>query len=231
MEYAHSEGIIHRDLKPENILMNNDDDVVVTDFGLGRKLDSDSTRHTITRFRMGTFLNMAREQMTDAKNAAERSDIFSLGRILLEMFAGRLASLVTDTRSLDDGIAHVIEKCTKTDPNRRYQTVSDLKQEFLTVLGVNQSVSPYDEITALIGQLVSKARPERKSAGRLLDLLVQNRSDTDMVHEVVMALPEQVATVLLDIDRDKMRSIMTAFVAHTTSQSWGFSYTDSIGTQ
>jgi serine/threonine protein kinase len=211
--------------------MNNDDDVVVTDFGLGRKLDSDSTRHTITGFGMGTFLYMAPEQMTDAKNADERSDIYSLGRILLEMFTGRLASPVTDTSSLDDGIAHVIEKCTKTDPNRRYQSVADLKQEFLTVLGVNQSLSPYDEITALIGQLVSKARPERKGAERLLDLLAQNRSDTDMIHEVVMALPEQVASILLDIDRNQMRSIMTAFVSHTTSQSWGFTYTDSIGTQ
>lgn len=231
MEYAHSEGVIHRDLKPENILMNHDDDVVVTDFGLGRKLDSDSTRHTITGFGMGTILYMAPEQMTNAKNADARSDIYSLGRILLEMFIGRLASPVTDTSSLDVGIAHVIEKCTKPDPNRRYQTIAELKQEFLTVLGVNQALSPYEEITSLIGELVSKSNPERKTAERLLDLLAQNRFDTDMVHEVVMALPEDVASLLLEIDRDQVRSIVATFVAHTTSQSWGFSYTDSIGTQ
>lgn len=92
---------------------------------------------------------------------------------------------------------------------------------------MNQSLSPYDEITAFIGQLASKARPERKASERHLDLLAQNRSDTEIVHGVVMALPEQVATALLDIDLEKMRSIVTAFVAHTTSQGWGFSRTAS----
>ena len=231
MEYAHSEGVIHRDLKPENVLMNDDDDVVVTDFGLGRKLDSDSTRHTITGFGMGTFFYMAPEQMTNAKNADARSDIYSLGRILLELFTGRLASPATDTSSLDAGIAHVIEKCTKTDPNRRYESVADLKQEFFAVLGVTQEISPYEEITSLIGKLVSKTNPDRKIAERLLDLLGQNRSDTDMVHEVIMKVPEEVASLLLVIDKEQTRTLIDAFVSHCTSQSWGFSYTDDIGTQ
>jgi len=231
IEYAHAEGVIHRDLKPENILMNDDDDVVVTDFGLGRKLDSESTRHTITGFGMGTFLYMAPEQMQNAKNADARSDIYSLGRILLEMFIGRLMSPHTDTSSLDGGIAHVIEKCTKTDPNRRYQSVAELKQEFLAVLGVAQALSPYEEITSLIGQLVSSTSPDIKAAERLLDLLTQNRSDTDMVHEVVMKLPEEVAGLLLDIDREQTRTLIGTFGSQATSQGWGFSYTDDIGTQ
>jgi serine/threonine protein kinase len=231
MEYAHSEGVIHRDLKPENVLMNDDYDVVVTDFGLGRKLDSDSTRHTITGLSMGTFLYMAPEQMTNAKNADARSDIYSLGRILLELFTGQLAPSATDTSSLDSGVAHVIEKCTKTDPKRRYQSVADLRNELFAVLGVTQASSPYEEITSIIGKLVSTTKPDRRTAERLLDLLAQNRSDTDMIHEVIMKIPKESASLLLDIDKEETRTLIDAFVSHCTSQSWGFSYTDNIGAQ
>ena len=79
--------------------MNNDDDLVVTDFGLGRLLDSADTRQTIPGVPMGTPLYMAPEQMANAKNADERSDIYSLGRMLYELHAGELTSTVTDTSS------------------------------------------------------------------------------------------------------------------------------------
>lgn len=211
--------------------MNSDEDVVVTDFGLGRCLDSQSTRHTLTGFGMGTILYMAPEQMTDAKNADFRSDIYSLGRILLEMFKGRLASPVTDTSGLDDGVAHIVEKCTKTEPNRRYQSVLELKQEFLCVMGGTPALSPYEEITSLLAHLVSTKQPDCSAAQRLLDLLRQHRSDTDLVHETVMKLSPPVASTLLEIDREQTRGLIETFVSHATSQGWGFSYTDDIGTQ
>ncbi len=229
MEYAHSEGVIHRDLKPENVLMNDDNDVVVTDFGLGRQLDSESTRRTGTGYQMGTPLYWAPEQMSDAKSADERSDIFSLGRILLELFLGTLNTPVTDTSSLESGIAHVIDKCTKADPKRRYQSVTALKQDFLVVMGVNQALSPNDEIAELISALLAKTR--RKDAERLLDLLAKYRSDNDLIHEVMMKIPSEVASVLVDIDRDQTRALIATFISHASSQSWGFSYTDEIGNQ
>jgi eukaryotic-like serine/threonine-protein kinase len=55
VEYAHNQGAIHRDLKPENILLNSDDDVVISDFGLGLELDRETTRLTSTGRFMGTF--------------------------------------------------------------------------------------------------------------------------------------------------------------------------------
>ena len=141
IEYAHGEGVIHRDLKPENVLMNGDDDLVITDFGLGRAMDPEFTRNTVTGFGMGTFLYMAPEQMTDAKNADRRADIYSLGRILFEMFTGRLQNLLTDTSSLDPGIAHLIDKCTQADPQRRYGSVGELKHEVFSVMGVAPALS------------------------------------------------------------------------------------------
>ncbi len=48
IEYAHANGVMHRDLKPENILYDSAGDIVVSDFGLGRQIDSTSTRKTYT---------------------------------------------------------------------------------------------------------------------------------------------------------------------------------------
>ena len=212
IEYAHSEGVIHRDLKPENILMNDDTDVVITDFGLGRRLDSDSTRYTITGFGMGSFFYMAPEQMINAKNADHRSDIYSLGRMLFAALTGALSSTMTDTSSLDDGLAHVINKCTQSSPQKRYQTAADLRRELMLVLGETQTLSPYGEITTLVSQLMSTTPPvSPETEQRLLDLLTQNRSDTDMIHEVVMQLPSQVAHLLLSVDREQMLRVDMLF--------------------
>ncbi|HBE68939.1 MAG TPA: hypothetical protein DDW52_12395 [Planctomycetaceae bacterium] len=231
MEYAHGEGVIHRDLKPENILMNDDDDLVITDFGLGRALDSESTRNTITGFGMGTFLYMAPEQMTNAKHADQRSDIYSLGRILLEMHIGRLQTPSNDTTGVDGGVAHLIEKCTRTEPDRRYQSVEELRNDFNAVFGISQTMSPYDEITQIAKQLGRPSADAQEKVERLLDLISQHRSDTDMVHEVVMGLSSRAAKRILKYDKPQARQLVDQFVSHATSQGWGFSYTDDIGRQ
>jgi eukaryotic-like serine/threonine-protein kinase len=231
IEYTHGEGVIHRDLKPENVLMNSDDDLVVTDFGLGRVLDSASTRHTITGYPMGTPLYMAPEQMANAKNADERSDIFSLGRLLLELHAGELTSTATDTTSLDPGVAMVIDKCTRTNPDKRYQTVADLKQAWHYVSGTVAATSPHEELTKLIAQFSARSSVSPEHAERILEILTQFRMDTDLIHEAVMQLPPAAARLMLTANKESMRELINGFVGHVTSQGWGFSYTDKIAAQ
>ena len=46
-----------------------------------------------------------------------------------------------------------------------------------------------------------------------------------------MKLPGEAASILLEIDKDQTRSLISTFVAHANSQGWGFSYTDKIGSQ
>lgn len=123
VEYAHGEGVIHRDLKPDNVLMNTDEDLVVTDFGLGRMIDAESTRRTMTGLGMGTLLYMAPEQVRNAKDADHRSDIFSLGRMLYELFTEPLSSAIQDTSAIEPGVALIIDRCTQKLPERRFQTV------------------------------------------------------------------------------------------------------------
>lgn len=125
MEYAHHNKIIHRDLKPENVLMNSVDDVVVSDFGLGHILDSDSTRITATGDNIGTPFYMAPEQSDNPKTADERSDIYSLGRMLGEFDTQCLVN--TENTDVKELLNMVIRSCTAYYPNDRIQKVTELK--------------------------------------------------------------------------------------------------------
>jgi len=85
LSYLHSHNVIHRDISPSNILLSRTGDVKLADFGLAKVLD---TPHTTTRVR-GTVAYMSPEQWQGCE-LDPRSDIYSLGVVLYELFANRL---------------------------------------------------------------------------------------------------------------------------------------------
>ena len=96
VSYMHSQvdsRIIHRDLKPENVLIRSEKgsgyQAYVTDFGLGCDLEDDS-RMTKFGVRMGTPSFSAPEQMKNARNTDERSDVYSLGVLGYYLITGKL---------------------------------------------------------------------------------------------------------------------------------------------
>jgi serine/threonine-protein kinase len=81
---AHAQGVLHRDLKPANIMLNSDGEVLVTDFGLA------GVASEISDVRSGTPAYMAPEQLT-GREVTTKSDIYSLGLVLYELFTGKRA--------------------------------------------------------------------------------------------------------------------------------------------
>ncbi len=81
---AHDKGVLHRDLKPSNIMLDGRGEILIMDFGLA------GLAHEIEDVRSGTPAYMALEQLA-GKEVTARSDIYSLGLVLYELFTGKPA--------------------------------------------------------------------------------------------------------------------------------------------
>ena len=104
----HRQSIIHNDIKPENILITEaDDDVKIIDFGFA---DADS--HFLEKSIGGTRLYASPELLANETTDA-RSDIYSIGILMKDMFPGRYGSIA--------------RKCCCSIPGKRYQNIDDLK--------------------------------------------------------------------------------------------------------
>lgn len=88
MIVTHKGNLVHRDLKPSNILIDNNDLVKIVDFGLAAAAREGESRLTKTGIILGTPTYMAPEQVKGGKVDA-RTDVYSLGIIMYEMFTGR----------------------------------------------------------------------------------------------------------------------------------------------
>lgn len=148
IHYAHQQGILHRDLKPANVLIDELDQVRITDFGLAKHTDNDSSV-TASGTAVGTPNYMSPEQASGHGDRATRTtDVYSLGAILFALLTGRppfqapsiLQTLmevihrpVVSPRELRSEIPYDLEtvlyKCLEKDPKARYSTAWDLAED------------------------------------------------------------------------------------------------------
>src|SRR5580698_7348985 len=150
MEAAHREGVVHRDLKPQNILIDQADNLYVSDFGLAKSLAPEAATVTRTGQLLGTPRYMSPEQV-EGKEVDHRSDIYSLGLIIFEMFTAevpfrgdsalqimfqRMTAAPKDPRTLrpelPDSLANVILKCLEREPENRYQGAREILRDLET---------------------------------------------------------------------------------------------------
>lgn len=146
---AHEKGIVHRDIKPENIMVRKDGIVQIMDFGLAKLRASGSkiTRLTKEGSTVGTAGYMSPEQV-QGQEADHRSDIFSLGVLLYELFTGELpfkgvhetalayeivnvdpAPLSSVKQEIDPELDRIVLECLQKEPDERYNSVKDIAKD------------------------------------------------------------------------------------------------------
>jgi len=224
VEHAHQAGVIHRDIKPENILMI-DGDPVISDFGLGRRLFSESTTLTMTNVGMGTFAYSAPEQFSNAKDANERSDIFALGRVFYEMLSGEMAITGLDLDKVPGQYRFIINKATQMDPERRFASVGEMLRE-VALLGREPGslLSPAEQAITLI-EAIASGEPEL--VDEFARLVIEHGDDLQLFIQVVPKIPESVLAQLATRDAELYHQVMLAFDRFADG-SFGFSFTDNI---
>jgi serine/threonine protein kinase/tetratricopeptide (TPR) repeat protein len=148
VHYAHEHGILHRDIKPGNILLDAKGEPHLTDFGLARLVESESSV-TQTLDVLGTPSYMAPEQAV-GNNAAVSSttDVYGLGAVLYQLLTGHppfaggttyeTIKLLEDTEprsprllnpKIDRDLSTICLKCLEKDPERRYSSAFALAED------------------------------------------------------------------------------------------------------
>jgi eukaryotic-like serine/threonine-protein kinase len=148
VHYAHEHGILHRDIKPGNILLDAKGEPHLTDFGLARLVESESSV-TQTLDVLGTPSYMAPEQAV-GNNAAvcSATDVYGLGAVLYQLLTGHppfaggttyeTIKLLEDTEprsprlwnpKIDRDLSTICLKCLEKDPKRRYSSALALAED------------------------------------------------------------------------------------------------------
>jgi TolB-like protein/Flp pilus assembly protein TadD/tRNA A-37 threonylcarbamoyl transferase component Bud32 len=148
VHYAHEHGILHRDIKPRNVLLDAKGEPHLTDFGLARLVETESTV-TRTLEVLGTPSYMAPEQALGNNEAISSvTDVYGLGAVLYQLLTGQppfaggttyeTIKLLLDTEprpprllnpKIDRDLSTICLKCLEKNPKRRYSAALALAED------------------------------------------------------------------------------------------------------
>ena len=152
LSYLHSQkpSIIYRDMKPANIMLKPDGNVVLIDFGMACEYKGHN-KHDTTH--LGTHGYAAPEQYNNQRQTDARTDIYSLGVSLFHLVTGHdpclppygVNSIRSHNPNLSSNLDAIIQKCTKLEPEQRYQSADALNNALKNIAVKERVAIDFDE--------------------------------------------------------------------------------------
>lgn len=175
LEHAHSKHVVHRDIKPHNIVLTENGKIKVADFGIARAANNNTTVDSVTHA-VGSAHYLSPEQARGGYTD-HKSDIYSLGVVMYEMFTGRLPFDAEESISIvmqhiheeapfpsdidpdiPEGIEAIIMRAMSKEQRLRYENAGQILEDLIHVYQ-NPSVS-VTELNAFIKE-PAKVAPKR----------------------------------------------------------------------
>jgi serine/threonine protein kinase len=153
IQEIHSQDKFHRDIKPDNFLVNDEENILVSDFGLAVDLNSESKRLTKTGEYGETPGFCPPEYKNDPKSfkyGDGRGDIYMLGKTFYSILTADKNPTDLDSSKVEKFIYHIIKKACEVKKEDRYQDLaelkSDLKKSFDYKLNINDKLGQAEEL-------------------------------------------------------------------------------------
>lgn len=229
LSYIHQQGIFHRDLKPGNVLRTQSGTWAISDLGLAVEVERQTTRLTSTlRQGLGSWWYTAPEQWLSAGSADQRSDIYSLGKVLQELLTG---DPPVNNEMPAGPLRPVVERATANRPERRYNSVA----EFLAAVegAVEAPKGTWETAEDAAKRLLERVRLPRPADEDLAELLVWaqalDEDEADDMTALARVLPwisKGSARRLWASDSEGFRRVFVRHCRHVASAGFAFEYCD-----
>ena len=195
----HIIGHTHRDIKPDNALLFDDNRIVVSDLGLAKFDERDSTILTRASIAIGSRDYMSPEQMQygGTRDFDHRGDVYQLGKTLYHLLTGLNPGII-NLQSIPVSFRYVVQKATRQDPDERYQTVGELLD---AVLDARRAMDPLMDPESVYEQLISVAEEklqsnqyDRENVTKLIELIYNTEEKNDTIR-FLHKIPERLLLV------------------------------------
>lgn len=177
LEHAHSKYVVHRDIKPQNMVITESGKLKVTDFGIARAANNTTTVNDKSSMAVGSAHYLSPEQARGGYTD-HRSDIYSLGIVMYELFCGKLPFDAEESvsvlmqhlheepvapREIDpdipEGIEAIILKAIKKEQRLRYKNATEILEDLVAVYQ-----NPSVDVNSLNASNTDEGAPSEKES-------------------------------------------------------------------
>lgn len=227
LDHAHNQNVIHRDIKPNNVLMDKFGNAYLMDFGIAKILSG--SRLTATGTLLGTPAYMAPEQWK-LEPIDGRSDIYSVGVMLYELFTGELpfpgetpfqfmyahlheevAGVSEKIEGFSPEIDKVILKSTAKEPDDRYQTATEMADAF------NRAIRDADTASQVE---VGGSKKKSEQIGKILVALERSDSGLYAIPKIEDFIKKSYSQTAAEQRKSKMEDIFGSIEKKPPTQAF-----------